>query len=146
MGALRPTGIDDVQHPEYGEPFIGNTNAGEVPGVGALQDLNTLRKGGAEEFLKKKISEAYDELEMNVTAADLDPYTNNAAQYAVDAKEAASRATRAAKEAFVREAGLGGVPAKVDHAWKAAMQAVRVAHAQRLVVPGSQSRNVGNTK
>lgn len=24
-----------VQHPEYGEPFIGNTNAGEVPGVGA---------------------------------------------------------------------------------------------------------------
>lgn len=25
-----------VQHPEYGEPFIGNTNAGEVPGVGAF--------------------------------------------------------------------------------------------------------------
>ncbi|CAL1155535.1 unnamed protein product, partial [Cladocopium goreaui] len=76
---------------------------------------------------------AYDEMEMNVTAADLDPYTDNAAQYAVDAKEAASRATGAAREAFVREAGLGGVPAKVDHAWDAAMQALRFAHAQRLV-------------
>ncbi|CAK9026883.1 unnamed protein product [Durusdinium trenchii] len=134
LSVLRPKGLDEVQHTEYGEPFIGNTDAGEVPGVGAFQDLRALQKGGAEGFLKKKIKEAYDELEMNVTGADLDPYTDNAAQYAVDAKEAAFKATRAAKEAFVREAGLGGVPAKVDEAWKAAMQAVRMAHAQRLVV------------
>ena len=25
----------EVQHTEYGEPFIGNTGSGEVPGVGA---------------------------------------------------------------------------------------------------------------
>ena len=32
-----------------------------------------------------------------------------AAQYAVEAKQAAKRATLAAREAFVREAGLGGL-------------------------------------
>ncbi|CAE7193020.1 unnamed protein product [Symbiodinium natans] len=124
------------QRTEFGEPFIGNTDVGKVQGPKALMKL---AKGGAEGYLKKKIKEAYDELEMNVGAADLDPFTDQASEYAVNAQTAAWKATRAAEQSLRREAGLGRVPAKVDYAWKAAMQAVRMAHSQRLVASYSES-------
>lgn len=58
-----------------------------------LKDLRALQKGGSEGFLRKKVQEvgvkmdlaprrkAYDELEMNVSSADLDPFTCAAAVF-----------------------------------------------------------------
>eukprot|EP00439_Symbiodinium_sp_Y106_P071730 s1318_g12.t4 len=124
-------GIDEDQRTEYGEPFIGNTDAGTVFGPANIMSMGKKRLQG---FLKKRLQKAVvDELEMDVNAADLDPLTDNAEAYAVSAQTAAWKATRAAEQSLPREAGLDRIPAKVDYAWKAALQATRMAHSQRLV-------------